>query len=89
MRNLYRRWAQFMEAESWGDLMAWRLEQQMRGQPYERSGINVRDLAVGARLMLTSGAEVEIVVQSPATASGYSRDICHRPMIRRWPGWRR
>ena len=24
MRNLYRRWAQFMEAESWDDLMTWR-----------------------------------------------------------------
>jgi hypothetical protein len=24
MRNLYRRWAEFMEAESWDDLAAWR-----------------------------------------------------------------
>jgi hypothetical protein len=24
MRNLYRRWAQFMEADSWDDLMTWR-----------------------------------------------------------------
>ncbi len=24
MRNLYRRWAQFMEAESWDDLATWR-----------------------------------------------------------------
>jgi hypothetical protein len=24
MRNLYRRWAQFMEADSWADLMTWR-----------------------------------------------------------------
>ena len=24
MRNLYRRWAQFMEAESWADLAIWR-----------------------------------------------------------------
>jgi nitrite reductase/ring-hydroxylating ferredoxin subunit len=28
MRNLYRRWAQFMEAESWDDLMTWRHPQQ-------------------------------------------------------------
>jgi hypothetical protein len=25
MRNLYRRWAQFMEADSWDKLMTWRL----------------------------------------------------------------
>jgi hypothetical protein len=24
LRNLYRRWAQFMEAESWSDLAIWR-----------------------------------------------------------------
>jgi hypothetical protein len=24
MRNLYRRWAQFMEADSWDELMTWR-----------------------------------------------------------------
>ena len=24
LRNLYRRWAQFMEADSWDDLAAWR-----------------------------------------------------------------
>ena len=24
LRNLYRRWAQFMEADSWDDLMSWR-----------------------------------------------------------------
>jgi hypothetical protein len=24
MRNLYRRWAQFMEADSWADLATWR-----------------------------------------------------------------
>ena len=24
MRNLYSRWAQFMEAESWDELMTWR-----------------------------------------------------------------
>jgi hypothetical protein len=24
MRNLYRRWAQFMEADSWVDLATWR-----------------------------------------------------------------
>ena len=24
LRNLYRRWAQFMEAEDWGELTAWR-----------------------------------------------------------------
>ena len=24
MRNLYRRWAQFMEADSWDDLATWR-----------------------------------------------------------------
>jgi 3-hydroxyisobutyrate dehydrogenase-like beta-hydroxyacid dehydrogenase len=26
MRNLYHRWAQFMEADSWNDLMTWRRE---------------------------------------------------------------
>jgi hypothetical protein len=24
LRNLYRRWAQFMEAEDWGELTPWR-----------------------------------------------------------------
>jgi hypothetical protein len=24
MRNLYRRWAEFMEADSWDELMTWR-----------------------------------------------------------------
>ncbi len=24
LRNLYRRWAQFMEADSWADLAPWR-----------------------------------------------------------------
>jgi hypothetical protein len=24
LRNLYRRWAQFMEADSWDELMSWR-----------------------------------------------------------------
>jgi hypothetical protein len=24
MRNLYRRWAQFMEADSWAELATWR-----------------------------------------------------------------
>jgi hypothetical protein len=24
MRNLYRRWAQFMEADSWDELASWR-----------------------------------------------------------------
>jgi hypothetical protein len=27
MRNLYGRWAQFMEAESWDELMDWRRNQ--------------------------------------------------------------
>ena len=26
MRNLYRRWAEFMEAESWDELATWRSE---------------------------------------------------------------
>ena len=32
MRNLYRRWAQFMEAESWDELMTWRRDLAARGQ---------------------------------------------------------
>jgi hypothetical protein len=24
MRNLYKRWAEFMEADTWDDLMTWR-----------------------------------------------------------------
>ena len=28
MRNLYRRWAQFMEAESWDELATWRHKQR-------------------------------------------------------------
>jgi hypothetical protein len=28
MRNLYGRWAQFMEAESWDELMSWRRNDQ-------------------------------------------------------------
>jgi hypothetical protein len=27
MRNLYRRWAQFMEADSWAELATWRQPQ--------------------------------------------------------------
>ena len=27
MRNLYRRWAEFMEATSWDELMSWRRPQ--------------------------------------------------------------
>ena len=30
MRNLYRRWAQFMEAASWDELMPWRHEAAAR-----------------------------------------------------------
>jgi hypothetical protein len=28
LRNLYRRWAEFMEARSWGELMSWRRQRQ-------------------------------------------------------------
>ena len=31
MRNLYRRWAQFMEADSWDELMTWRRTPITRG----------------------------------------------------------
>ena len=31
LRNLYRRWAQFMEAESWDELIAWRKNGIERG----------------------------------------------------------
>jgi Ring hydroxylating alpha subunit (catalytic domain) len=30
LRNLYRRWAQFMEAESWDELMTWRRPPETR-----------------------------------------------------------
>jgi len=32
MRNLYRRWAQFMEAESWDELMTWRRDASREAQ---------------------------------------------------------
>jgi hypothetical protein len=35
MRNLYRRWAQFMEADSWDELMTWRRNAQRAAQAAE------------------------------------------------------
>ena len=53
MRNLYRRWAQFMEADSWDELMTWRRNAPARGAGGGMSDpINVRDLAVGTRVVL-------------------------------------
>ncbi len=31
MRNLYRRWAEFMEADSWDELATWRQPDASRG----------------------------------------------------------
>ena len=35
MRNLYRRWAQFMEADSWDELMTWRRDAPRQAQAAE------------------------------------------------------
>jgi hypothetical protein len=35
MRNLYRRWAQFMEADSWDELMPWRRDAAREAQAAE------------------------------------------------------
>jgi hypothetical protein len=32
MRNLYGRWAQFMEAKTWTDLMPWRVHEAAAAQ---------------------------------------------------------
>jgi hypothetical protein len=37
MRNLYRRWAQFMEADSWDELAIWR-HAEAEGSPLRRTG---------------------------------------------------
>ena len=37
MRNLYRRWAQFMEADSWAELATWR-RQSSEGSRGRRTG---------------------------------------------------
>ena len=37
MRNLYRRWAQFMEADSWDELTTWR-RQSSEGSRGRRTG---------------------------------------------------
>ena len=37
MRNLYRRWAQFMEADSWAELPTWR-RQSSEGSRGRRTG---------------------------------------------------
>jgi hypothetical protein len=35
MRNLYRRWAEFMEADSWDELMTWRRNAPLETQAAE------------------------------------------------------
>ena len=51
-----------MEADSWDELMPWRRERRGGGAGGGMSDpVNVRDLAVGTRVVLGSGAEVEIV----------------------------
>jgi hypothetical protein len=37
MRNLYRRWAQFMEADSWDELATWR-HAKAEASPLRRTG---------------------------------------------------
>jgi hypothetical protein len=37
MRNLYHRWAQFMEADSWAELATWR-DAKAEGSPLRRTG---------------------------------------------------
>ena len=37
MRNLYRRWAQFMEADSWDELATWR-RHESEGSRMRRTG---------------------------------------------------
>jgi hypothetical protein len=37
MRNLYRRWAQFMEADSWAELATWR-HSTRDGEELRRTG---------------------------------------------------
>ena len=90
MRNLYRRWAQFMEADSWDELMTWRRDAAREAQGGGMSDpINIRDLAVGTRVVLGTGAEVEIV------ANPQRRRVAVRPLSvvgrrsRQWSGRRR
>ena len=60
MRNLYRRWAEFMEADSWDELMTV-AARGGAGQGGGMSGSSMSGPAVGTRVVLGTGAEVEIV----------------------------
>jgi hypothetical protein len=74
LRNLYRRWAAFMEAESWDELAAWRRPESAKrtngqsdrswGQEgrHAMSGIiNLRLLEPGTTISLSDGSTAEVV----------------------------
>jgi len=74
LRNLYRRWAAFMEAESWAELATWRRPARAKrtnGQGTSGCGqrgagdmhemINLRLLELGTTIGLSDGATAEVV----------------------------